>query len=344
MSEENRRLKSAPAMAAAATVSDDGSIAPSVTPSPRGEHAPSPASPVKPCPFCASTKLRAKDDAEQGYKWGAIECEECSARGPEVRTGYDKPEKWRPAAIEEWNRRTPAPSPATGESAIDKALDPNCWDLAMQADTLAAARAELASLRAEVERLRKPPSADPHIKRGSYGEPSVEELVQVYIRAYNKKCTAFLHKIDALDSDAQAGIAAVRAEMIGANLRPYEGALNEIREAIDSCSDATKLRAEGARLCVLTRNAVGDEPDEHARACYSFATNVGLFLDSLRTALAEKEKAGVDVEGIARAIDSELTEHFMSYAHADEVMHDKRSRREVVRDALRTALGAKETK
>lgn len=75
----------------------------------------------------------------------------------------------------------------------------------------------------------EPTTADPHVKRGSYGEPSVDECVQTYIRAYNKKCSAFLHKIDALDSDARAGIEAVRALMIGANMRPYEGALDEIR-------------------------------------------------------------------------------------------------------------------
>lgn len=78
------------------------------------------------------------------------------------------------------NRRTPAPSPATGESAIDKALDPNCWDLAMQADTLAAARAELASLRAEVERLRT--ALAEKEKAGVNANAVVERCIELVVR------------------------------------------------------------------------------------------------------------------------------------------------------------------
>lgn len=71
--------------------------------------APSPALPdqgVKACPFCGCTRSTARPDDEQAGKWGSMVCDECGAVGPEVRTGYEKPDKWRPAAIEEWSRRS----------------------------------------------------------------------------------------------------------------------------------------------------------------------------------------------------------------------------------------------
>lgn len=77
---------------------------------------------LRECPFCASTQLAAKDDPNQGYKWGAITCLSCSATGPEVRTGYDKPEKWRPQAIEEWNHRA-SPSSGVDVDVASRAID-----------------------------------------------------------------------------------------------------------------------------------------------------------------------------------------------------------------------------
>lgn len=80
---------------------------------------------LRECPFCASTQLAAKDDPNQGYKWGAITCLSCSATGPEVRTGYDKPEKWRPQAIEEWNHRA-SPSSGVDVDEIRSAFGEGC--------------------------------------------------------------------------------------------------------------------------------------------------------------------------------------------------------------------------
>ena len=116
-----------------------------------------PASPVKPCPFCGGPARLVSHESPEATNYGyEVHCDKCGAMGPSADCEWDgNSEHAKRDAIEAWNRRTPAPSPATGESAIDKALDPNCWDLAMQADTLAAARAELASLRAEVDRQQE---------------------------------------------------------------------------------------------------------------------------------------------------------------------------------------------
>lgn len=78
---------------------------------------------LKPCPFCGESKLLAlKDDREQGYKWGAVQCQQCSAIGPEVRTGYDKPEKWLPQAVAEWNTRA---TPPRAEVDVGRDLAPS---------------------------------------------------------------------------------------------------------------------------------------------------------------------------------------------------------------------------
>lgn len=58
-----------------------------------------------PCPFCGCEHVSAEPDIAQGGKWGAITCQGCAAKGPEVRTGYRDSEVWRDAAIVEWNRR-----------------------------------------------------------------------------------------------------------------------------------------------------------------------------------------------------------------------------------------------
>ena len=71
---------------------------------------------VEPCPFCgacdatlkrATTREWGSFVETQGTKWGAYQCG-CTARGPEVRTGYGSLDEWAPAAIEEWNRRVTA--------------------------------------------------------------------------------------------------------------------------------------------------------------------------------------------------------------------------------------------
>ena len=56
------------------------------------------------CPFCG--KNNPKFESEYGgAKWGRIECGNCGAQGPDVRTEYKSSSHWGPAAIAEWNRR-----------------------------------------------------------------------------------------------------------------------------------------------------------------------------------------------------------------------------------------------
>ena len=62
-----------------------------------------------PCPFCGASPEMAdgsichtSDDRE---KWGAIQCLECGATGPDVRTEYEPFLAWRDDAVAEWNRR-----------------------------------------------------------------------------------------------------------------------------------------------------------------------------------------------------------------------------------------------
>ena len=68
-----------------------------------------PATPTaRPCPFCSSIMPfdsigHATDNAD---KWGAIECNACGARGPDVRTAYTQWPAWRDAALEKWNKRS----------------------------------------------------------------------------------------------------------------------------------------------------------------------------------------------------------------------------------------------
>ena len=63
-----------------------------------------PRDPALPCPFCGST-MPPTTTLTDGYKWGALQCPECSASGPEVRTGYGEPKTWYDDALAEWNRR-----------------------------------------------------------------------------------------------------------------------------------------------------------------------------------------------------------------------------------------------
>ncbi len=72
---------------------------------------------VKPCPFCGSTEIQFV--VTQGTKWGQVECA-CTARGAEVRTGYDTSDNapWHEDAIEEWNARSPVEVELDIESII----------------------------------------------------------------------------------------------------------------------------------------------------------------------------------------------------------------------------------
>ena len=60
-----------------------------------------------PCPFCKCEEVTTWFDREQGEKWGYASCDGCAARGPEVRTNWDRePDApWHSEAIAEWNTR-----------------------------------------------------------------------------------------------------------------------------------------------------------------------------------------------------------------------------------------------
>lgn len=67
-----------------------------------------PAPELMPCPFCTEGKsVSTYFDHEQGDKWGYASCDACGARGPEVRTNYDRDDNapWRAEAIAAWNTR-----------------------------------------------------------------------------------------------------------------------------------------------------------------------------------------------------------------------------------------------
>lgn len=60
----------------------------------------------QPCPFCGGEQEEPYDYyTTQGTKWGGLECQHCSARSGEVRTGYDEESPvFQNSAIKEWNR------------------------------------------------------------------------------------------------------------------------------------------------------------------------------------------------------------------------------------------------
>lgn len=63
---------------------------------------------LEPCPFCKCEEVTTWFDREQGEKWGYASCDGCAARGPEVRTNWDRePDApWHSEAIAAWNTRT----------------------------------------------------------------------------------------------------------------------------------------------------------------------------------------------------------------------------------------------
>ncbi len=66
----------------------------------------------EPCPFCKCEEVTTWFDREQGEKWGYASCDGCAARGPEVRTNWDRePDApWHSEAIAAWNARAINPA------------------------------------------------------------------------------------------------------------------------------------------------------------------------------------------------------------------------------------------
>lgn len=79
-----------------------------------------------PCPFCGGSA--AYQRLLDGSKYGAHECGECGAQGPDVRTGYGPEEEWRDKATAAWNERSAAVPPAVAHG--DEALEIAQNDLA----------------------------------------------------------------------------------------------------------------------------------------------------------------------------------------------------------------------
>lgn len=228
---------------------------------------PDAASPVKPCPSCGCTVVKVS-------KYGEAVCMgiDCTLRAD---------------SVDEWNRRTPAPSPATGESARmttrerEEILKNDEIALAI-ADGMARC-ADVFCDQAQPDRRRE--AARMTHKRLAETRELLAALRAERARRYAHMCRSEHVEIGFNDcvpdqpDELNCPVCFLRAEV--ERLRAEN---TGYREAIDSCADAKKLRAEGDRLCALTRDGVGDEPDEQAHACYSFVANVGLFLDSLRAA------------------------------------------------------------
>lgn len=113
--------------------------------------APSPASPVKPCPWCGEHPWTEYHNGETYYRCGDSLCPgsgfclKCKSRGG-----------WMFAT---WNRRAPAPFPASGEGAktvLDNVLEYAMLLIGITDEKKAAARTELASLRASAESAPMP--------------------------------------------------------------------------------------------------------------------------------------------------------------------------------------------
>lgn len=73
---------------------------------------------IKPCPFCGQTKITYREGST--YRWLAVECENCGARGGEVYVSLtDDKAVAEQAALDAWNTRFDA-GPCVAISDADK--------------------------------------------------------------------------------------------------------------------------------------------------------------------------------------------------------------------------------
>jgi Lar family restriction alleviation protein len=74
-----------------------------------------------PCPFCGGSSVYQR--LRDGSKYGAYECGECGAQGPDVRTGYGPEEEWRDKATAAWNERSADAPPAAAHGDDTRRID-----------------------------------------------------------------------------------------------------------------------------------------------------------------------------------------------------------------------------
>lgn len=289
--------------------------------------APSPASPVKPCPFCGGpARLVSHESSEVTNYWYEVHCDKCGAMGPSADCEWDgNSEHAKRDAIEAWNRRTPAPSPATGESAIEGILDDEaCRARSVSLDVVRvklmqrveAARAELASLRAE--------------------------LNDAQVQEYMSRCRGDV--LAEINDALRAELESLRASAESAPMPTRE------REEILKNDEIALAIADGMARCadVFCDQAQPDRRREAARMTHKRLADSRELLAAvhadvvrLRSALAEKEKAGVDVRAICLHVVNDLERQHgegietLDLPTRDRVWHS-------VRRALHAALGAKE--
>lgn len=61
------------------------------------------------CPFCGHVGLGFGDGST--FRWGIASCAGCGASAGDTRREYPDTGAWHQSAIEQWNTRSPAPSP-----------------------------------------------------------------------------------------------------------------------------------------------------------------------------------------------------------------------------------------
>ncbi len=235
-----------------------------------------------------------------------------------------------------WNRRAPAPVPfGSLGNDVEETLD------ALLGFGRSERMVERAQLRNEIAGLlaRRTPAPSP-----AYTEPTAKECLAVYAEALTKADVP-----GSIPSERhRAGIEAVLAFCL--NRAPDAEYLKSYAEAVlkantapspatgESASPPSEQTAkELDELLAVFAKGDGDDEDcwtQPARRAQLYVASLRAEVERLRTALAEKEKAGVNANAVVeRCIELVVRKKTPSW---DEVS--------VWCDALRTALGAKETK